>query len=284
MKLGAGTYGWSAAGYGMEDALREIAALGIGYVDMLGCGHGHPEVLTKSKREDIVRIIDDHDLHISSILALHDGNIASPERQERADILDYMHRIFDLCGEFAADQILYKPGDKVIGLPHDAAWENSVAFTQRTADVGRGYGVLITFELVPRPFALVQTIAEMELMLDDVACENVFANLDLGHVALVRDGAADCARIASRTIHLHLNDNDTYVHTNDVVGSGNVPTEAYVEAVCENGAEETCASLGITLVAGIEIELTEKTEGKTPRDITRMSRDYVRDHVPSITM
>jgi len=284
MKLGAGTYAWSAAGYGMEDALREIAALGIRYVDMLGCDHGHPGVLTAVKRKDIARIIDDHDLHISSILALYDGNIASALSRERADILDYMHRIFDLCGEFAADQILYKPGDKIIGLPHDAAWENSVAFTRKTADMARGYGVLITFELVPRPFALVQTIAEMERMLDDVGCENVFANLDLGHVALVRDSAADCARIAPCTVHLHLNDNDTYVHTNDVVGSGSVPMEAYVAAVCKNGAEGTCASLGIPLVAGIEIELTEDTAGKTPAEITRMSRDYVRDHLPSITI
>ena len=285
MKLGAGTYAWSAYGCGLAVAIQEIASLGIKYVDVLGAGHGEPANFTDTQKRDIRKLMDDLGVRTSSVLALYEGNIASGEPEEMTLILDYMKEILDFCQILGADQILYKPGDKIITLPHEYTWANSVAFSRTMSDLARHYNVFITFELVPRPFALVQTIADVNRMLDDVGRDNVLTNLDLGHIALTRDGVDDIATVARRTIHLHLNDNDTYVHTNDVVGTGDVPLEDYIRALVAHGAEDTCRELGVELVAGIEIEVEEKDKGTlTPLTITRQSRDYILEHLEHITL
>ncbi|MBN1829602.1 MAG: sugar phosphate isomerase/epimerase [Deltaproteobacteria bacterium] len=285
MKLGAGTYAWSAAGQSLQAALEDIASIGIRHVDILGIDHGHPSMFTSSQLHDLVKLIDDLGLQISSILALYDGNMATDNQMERQSIFTYLHDIMEFSAMLGADQILYKPGDKMIDIPYQQAWDNSIAFTGKISELARHYNLLITFELVPRPFALVQTISDMDRMIREACRDNVFANIDLGHIALVRDGIDECAKIASKTIHLHLNDNDTYNHTNDIVGTGKAPIGAYVEAIATNGAEDLCRRLGIPCVAGIEIELGEHSkENLSPLDITRMSRDYVLANIPSITL
>ena len=285
MKLGAGTYAWSAQGYSLEDSIREIASLKIGYIDILGTGHGHPAAFTLEGKKDIRKLMDDLGVSASSVLALYEGNIAGGDERERDPIREYMKQVLEFCGILGAGQILYKPGDKIIGIPNTLAWANSVAFSREMAALARPYNILLTFELVPRPFALVQTIEEMERYLADIERDNVFANLDLGHVALARDGADDVAAIASRTVHAHLNDNDTFDHTNDVVGTGSAPIGEYITALAAHGAEATCRGLGLEFVAGIEIEVSaDRVHDLTPLDINRQCRDYVLEHIPEITL
>jgi sugar phosphate isomerase/epimerase len=283
MKLGAGTYAWSDCGLSLEYAIREIASLGIRHIDVLGTGHGHPERLSLAEKHDMRKLMDDLGVSASSVLALYEGNIA--DGTGRSSILEYMKVVLEFCEILGARQILYKPGDKIIGMPNREAWDHSVAFSKEMSNLARQHGIYITFEVVPASFALVQTLEELNRMISAVAEDNVFANLDLGHVALARDNAEDVARVAPRTIHLHLNDNDTYVHTNDVVGTGSVPLKDYMEALLDNGAEATCRNLGIELVAGIEIEVADHSrETLTPLTITRQSRDYILENFPYISL
>jgi sugar phosphate isomerase/epimerase len=283
--LGAGTYCWSAVGMSLESALRDIAELGIKQVDMLAKGHGEPGLFSQAKRRELAGLYESLGLRVSSLLALYEGNPLSGRAKERDAVFAYLVDCLEFCEALGCRQILYKPGDRVIGRSHHDAWQDSVALTRELAPLAREHGVLITFELTPWPFTLVKDCADMVRMLDDVDQDNVFANLDLGHLALVRDGAGQVAAVAERTIHLHLNDNDTFEHTNDPPGSGAAPLALYLDALCENGALQTCQRLELDLVAGIEIETPpNQADAPTPKELHRISRDYSLESLPHIRL
>lgn len=284
MKLGCGTFTWAVAGLDLLTALREIADLGIHYVDLAGCLHGDPRTLSDAEKVDTRVLLERLGLVASSLLAVDPlMNIAAEEADERQAVRQYAEAIVGFAGVLGARQVLFKPGDKTIDVPNRKAWENALLFSQRLADRCAEAGVFLTFELEWRTCGLVQTIAQMERFLADVDRPNALANIDLGHVALARDGVADLERIAPKTIHLHLNDNDTFVHTNDIPGTGRVPLPRYVSALVP-GAEAKAREVGEVLVAGIEIEPGARAAGahqagagplQSPRDICAQARDWV---------
>ena len=283
--LGANTYCWSHAGMDVETALSQIASLGIRQVDFLGRDHGDPRSMSIERKAKLAAMCRELDLSVSSLLALYDGNLASGDPKEVDQIMAYLVECLDFCQELGSRQICYKPGDRVIGLSKKTTWQNSVARSRELSREAQKRDILITFELTPWPFTMVKDCADMRRMLDDVAADNVFANLDLGHLALVRDGADDVASVAERTIHFHLNDNDTYVHTNDAPGSGRAPLARYLDAVLQHGGLETCRRLGVELVAGIEIEEPPGgAAGMSPLELNRRSRDYSLEHLPQIRL
>ncbi|MBN1674159.1 MAG: sugar phosphate isomerase/epimerase [Kiritimatiellae bacterium] len=283
MKLGAGTFAWARAGLDMTTALQEIAGLGIRYVDVLGAMHGHPLQLGRIQKKAIRKHLDDFGLTASSLLAVDKAvNIAMDDKHGRDDVRDYFKASMEFANELGLKQVLVKPGDKSIDLPNSKAWANAVAFSLELAEMFGEAGLHLTYELEWRTCGLVQTVEQMETMLADVDMPNVWANVDLGHAALAREGVEDLARIADRTIHLHLSDNDTFLHTNDIPGTAAVPFARYIRAIAPR-AEDACREIGETLVAGIEIELDEG-DTRQPADIVRQAKDWILANVPEVEL
>jgi sugar phosphate isomerase/epimerase len=52
--------------------------------------------------------------------------------------------------------------------------------------------------------------------------------VDLGHLALAREGETDLAGLADVIIHAHFSDHQPYRHTNQVLGTGFTPTADYL--------------------------------------------------------
>jgi len=283
MKLGCGTCAWASAGLDLPAALREIADLGFRYVDVLGCHHGDPRKLSQGDQHQVKVLMDDLGLTASSLLAVEGtANIAAEGERERGRVWDYARAIVGFAQVLGTRQVLFKPGDKMIDVPNERAWQNAVLFSQRLADLCADANTFLTFELEWRTCGLVQTVAQLEELLAEVDRPNALANIDLGHVALARDGVEDLKRIASKTIHLHLNDNDIFVHTNDIPGTGKVPFQRYVSALAP-GAEAKAKEVGEVLVAGIEIE-ENPGSGRTPVEICAQARDWILAKVPEIEL
>jgi len=283
VKLGCGTYTWAVAGQDLPTALREIAALGIRYVDVAGVLHGDPRELSHEDQRELKTLKQDLRLVASSLLAVDPrANIAAEDGKERDAVWDYANASLEFAQVLGARQVLFKAGDKMIDVPNEKAWENAVLFSQRLADLCADAGVFLTFELEWRTCGLVQTIAQMERMVAEVDRPNALANVDLGHVALARDGVEELRRIAGATIHLHLNDNDTCVHTNDIPGTGMVPFQRYVRAIAP-GAEAKATEVGEVLVAGIEVEEHPGSK-RTPSEIVQLGKDWVLENIPEIEL
>lgn len=283
MKLGCGTYAWALAAQDLATALREIADLGLRYVDVAACLHGDPRKLSQSEKRDVKVVMDNLGLVGSSLLAVDPAaNIAAEDGKEREAVWEYAEAVVEFAQVLGIGQVLFKPGDKMIDVPNEKTWGNAVRFSQQITDLCADTGLFLTFELEWRTCGLVQTIAQMERFLADVDRPNALANIDLGHVALARDGVEDLERIAPKTIHLHLNDNDTCVHTNDIPGTAKVPFQRYVCAIAP-GAKAKTKAAGQVLVAGIEIEEPPGSP-RTPYEICEQARDWILKNIPEIEL
>ena len=281
MKLGAGTFTWAVDGQDLVTALREIADLKIQFVDVAAVMHGHPQELSDDEKRQAGVVLSDLGLIGSSLVAVEGwANVAAEDEAERQRVWEYFQAALEFAHMLDVKQLLCKGGDRMIDVPNAKAWDNAVLFLQQLAGTSRSDGVFLTLELEWRTCGLVQSIEQMERMLANVDRENVLANIDLGHVALARDGVEDLRRIAARTVHLHVNDNNTFVHTNSVPGTGDVPLASFVGALAQ-GAEEKARKTGQILVAGIEAERSPGSK-EAPSEIVRRSRDWVLANIPEI--
>jgi sugar phosphate isomerase/epimerase len=71
----------------------------------------------------------------------------------------------------------------------------------------------------------------MVRFLDDVAAENVLANLDVSHLVLSGVGPEEIRRLAGRVGHVHLSDCDGKVHGDLPPGRGVVPFVPYLREI-----------------------------------------------------
>jgi len=119
-------------------------------------------------------------------------------------------------------------GQWVYGLPREEAWRRSVAYLQEVCEYAGERGVYIAQETEPYVWFLVNNLASARAMADDVDRPNFATLLDLGHMALSREGEADLTGIARTVIHGHLSDHEPFRHTNQVVGTGCLPMSDYL--------------------------------------------------------
>jgi sugar phosphate isomerase/epimerase len=284
MKIGAGTVTWAFNNASLETALQEIATTGIKYIDIIGMLHGDPDTMTQRKKQACNHIIADNGLVISSILAVRPGtNIATIDQAARRRCKDYFLKIIELCDYFDAKEICFMAGHNEIGSEPDTAWKQAIEFSNWIADACAASGLYATYELEWRTCGIVQSVPQLLNMIRDVNRNNVLSNIDIGHAGLARDSLEAMKQVGSKTIHLHMNDNDTNQHTNAIPGEGCVPIQDYVQALIDGGMLTFSESIGHTIVAGIEVE---DVSGSSipPLDLITKSRDWILQHIPAIEL
>ena len=284
MKMGAGTVTWAFSGKRLETALSEIAQTGIRFVDIIGMLHGDPDHLTANTRHACRELISNEGLTIASILAVRPGiNIAASRPRDQYHCREYFKKIIDLSVYFSAGEICFMAGHKEFDCDPDTSWKHAVAFSTWVGELCQQAGIYATYELEWRTCGLVQSVTEMLCMIQEVNLPNVLANIDLGHAGLARDTLPAMKRIGSKTIHLHINDNDTLIHTNALPGSGSVPITDYIQALVDGGMLNQAQSLGHTVVAGIEVE-NGADRSISPVSQIEQSRDWVLKHIPLVQL
>jgi sugar phosphate isomerase/epimerase len=284
MKLGAGTVTWAFRGESLETALSEIATTGIKHIDLLGMLHGDPDNLTPGIKARAKKIIDEEGLSIASILAVKPGtNIAAQDPAVILNGKDYFKRILDLCAFFGAREICFMAGHHEIESDVPSSWSRAVAFSRWIAEACVTADVYATYELEWRTYGLVRSVVDMKRMIEDVAHPRVYANIDVGHAGLARDSLAEMQKIGAHTLHLHLNDNDTVIHTNALPGQGEVPITDYVRALIDGGMLEQAEAMGRTVVAGIEVEDVAGS-GQPSLVLIEKSRDWIIRNIPAVEL
>ncbi len=284
MKLGAGTVTWAFNGETLETALKEIATTGIKYIDLIGMLHGDPDSLSPGIKDTAQKIVADEGLTIASILAVKPGmNIATVNKSAALSCKDYFKRIIDLCDFFGAKEICFMAGHNELESDLQTSWNKAVEFSRWTAEECAKANVYATYELEWRTYGLVKSVQEMDLMIAQVALPNVYANIDIGHAGLVRDSFSAMRRIGAKSIHLHVNDNDTVIHTNARPGDGAVPIAGYVQALIDGGMLQNAEAMGHTIVASIEVE-DAAGAGDSSRVLIEKSKDWILKNVPGVEL
>ncbi|MFC1765197.1 sugar phosphate isomerase/epimerase family protein [Planctomycetota bacterium] len=284
MKLGAGTVTWAFNGESLETALQEIASTGIRYVDIIGMLHGDPENLTQDIKTACKKIIQEKGLKVSSILAVKPGiNIATNNKALQNQSKQYIQQIIDLCHFFDASEICLMAGHHEFESDAQTNWNRAVDFSHWICEQCLDTGLYVTYELEWRTCGIVQSIREMFQMIQDVNCPNLYANIDVGHAGLARDSLTDMETIGERTIHLHMNDNDTVIHVNALPGEGAVPIRDYVQSLIKGGMLTHAKAMDYTVIAGIEVE--DVTDSGQPSvSLIKQSRDWILENISSIQL
>lgn len=255
MKLALNTFVYEVAGWPTEKALASARRFAFRYIEYAAYHDGDPTLMSAEKRRRVVQLFKDYGLECSQLLLANTEALASPDVALRQRTLDYMK----VCGEFQRElggrQVLVCWGCGVhqADMLPEQAWLNTVNSLRAYADWAQPSGLLVDLEMDPHVYFVVNSMARMSQMLEDVGRPNVYPNVDIGHMCITREGPQRLPKLRDRIIHLHLSETDTYAHTNSILGAGKADFRAYVDAALVLGIEENCARLGEPCVAGIEM-------------------------------
>lgn len=189
------------------------------------------------------------------MLLLNMGEIASGNPAKRQQALDYMKHCTEFQLELGGKQVLMCRGCGIHepDMLREQAWVNMVSSLRQFAEWGLDSGVLVDLEIEPHVYFVVNSTTKAAQAIEDIGLPNVLANVDAGHLTILREGPNSLEKLASRIIHVHLSETDTFEHTNSILGTGVTDFKSYVDRALALGIDSNCRSLGEACVAGIEM-------------------------------
>jgi sugar phosphate isomerase/epimerase len=255
MELGLGSIVYEFAGIPLERQAALIASHGIRYVDVLAFGQYNPAFYSVEQQEKIAAEFRRLGIRAGSVVTCAEGNIGSNDRGEREFAMEQMKRAVKLVKRLGGRQILVGKGCGNIDfhLSRKDAFANAASFLKEFAAWCLGENVILTMELEPEALHICNGIESMAAMIAEINGENVFANIDIGHLNILREAPEALELLRGKIIHMHISDNLGLAHTNSVIGEGNADIRGYISACINMGIDRTAEEMGDVAVAGIEV-------------------------------
>ncbi len=255
MEIGIGTIVYEFAGVPLISSIERIANHGIKYIDLLAFGDFNPAYLPHSEQMKIADKMKALDIKASSVVTCAHGNLGSEDADERAFGLEQLKLAANLVKNLGGRQVLIGKGVGNIDfdLTRERAFENCVTLLKEYCKWCEEKDVLITLELEPEPLHLCNGIESMKAFMD--ACDSpiMLANVDIGHLNILREGPNYFDVIKDKIIHVHISDNNGLAHTNSVIGEGNTDIRWYIDTLLDLGIDNNAKRYGEIAVCGLEI-------------------------------
>jgi sugar phosphate isomerase/epimerase len=283
MYLALNTFVYEVAKDPVEEALRSAGEFGFRFIEYAAYQSGDPTLMDKDRRNKLIAILKDNGLQSSQMLLLNTQHIASPDPEKRKETLDYMKRCAHFQLELGGRQVLICRGCGIHEptMMREQAWVNMVSSLREYAAWGLDQGILIDLEVEPHVYFVVNSVAKMAQAIEDIGMPNVVANVDIGHLAILREGPNRLEKVKNRILHVHISETDTFKHTNSIIGTGVADFRAYIDKMLELGIEENCQRYGEPCVAGIEMGARGGTVDDADRWV-RESLDYLARILPEL--
>jgi sugar phosphate isomerase/epimerase len=255
MYLALNTFVYEIAKAPIERALQSASTFGFRFIEYAAYHSGDPTLMDKDRRKEVARILKDSGLESSQLLLLNTQHIASPDPEERKETLDYMKACAEFQLELGGKQVLICRGCGIHEptMMPEQAWVNMVSSLREYAQWCLDTGILIDLEVEPHVYFVVNSTAKMAKAIEDIGMSNVVANVDIGHLCILREGPDSLEKLKNRILHVHISETDTFKHTNSIIGTGVADFKAYIDKMLELGIEENCKRYGEACVAGIEM-------------------------------
>jgi sugar phosphate isomerase/epimerase len=285
MFLALNTFVYEVAQVPVEEALQSAGRFGFRYVEYAAYHSGDPTLMSKDRRARVIQILQDNGLVSSQMLLANTQDVASPDPEKRTAAMDYMKRCADLQLELGGRQVLICRGCGIHEptMMREAAWTNMVASLREFAQWGLNRGILVDLEVEPHVYFVVNDTAKMAKAIEDIGMPNVVANVDIGHLSILREGPQALEKLARRILHAHISETDTFEHTNSIIGTGVADFRTYVDKLLELGIEENCERYDEPCAAGIEMGARGGYVDDADRWV-RESLDYLAQILPELTM
>jgi sugar phosphate isomerase/epimerase len=285
MKIGMLTGLWFVAESATVLAsLRRVADLGFHYVDLQGGFHAGPVHLTEEERVAVGQEMAALGLEPRSYVLDTPHNLASANDAELKQCYEYLKEGVDLALTWGMNQVMVNAGRWAYGVSREEAWMKAVRFLQRVCDYAAPRGVYVACEAEPYIWFLVNDITSTVRLLEDVNRPNLATVVDLGHMALAREGPDDLARLGDSIIHAHFSDHQSFRHTNQVIGTGITQTADYLNALRRMDVDRLVRRFGYDeFVVSVELGVPGDVIAD-PDDWVRRSLQHVRRVAPDMTV
>ncbi len=284
MKLGINTCNWSHAHVALKESLKRAARLGFKYVDIFGAGHGDPRILSQTDRLEIKAVLDKEGLIPSNFCAIPTGNVATDDPSKFAGHIEWMHACVDLAAFLGFRQILTLTGSCEYGVSREKSWRNYVAHVREMLPHVKQENMVMTVETFPMVYRLLYDTREQARFLDEVGDDHLLANVDIGHLAVCRETPDVLKSLEGRVAHAHITDTDGVIDSNEAIGTGIVPLEAYIEALDGIGLDRAAQRWGGPGVAAIELGTLGRVNLLSADSLAEVSKNNVLGRTTRLTL
>lgn len=255
------------------------------YVDLACYKHADPCQISSAERTDGVKRFKDAGLVSSQLLLANTQEIAASDAAARQRTQDYMRRCADFQLELGGRQLIICWGCGVYetGYPFAASWMHMIEAIRDFARWCEPKGLYVGMELDPHVYFILNNMEMMTRALEQVGMDNVYPNIDIGHLTITREAPVCLDKVANRIYHIHISETDTFSHTNSIIGSGKADFRAYVDRCLQLGFVENCKRIGEEPVLGLEMGEPGHFVPNVDRWIAE-SLAYVQRVLPEITL
>ena len=172
--------------YTLEDTIKRLAAIGYDGIEIgAGAPHAWPAHLTKKRRGDIKKLLEKHEIVVSSMLPAPSGgpgnNPVSPLIEERRWTVQHYKEIITLCRDWDCHTLIYLPGWRVFGTTRRQAWKWSQEALKQIADFAAKNDVTMVIEPTPHDTNLCESSYDAIELMEDVNHPNVKLLFDMYH-------------------------------------------------------------------------------------------------------
>jgi sugar phosphate isomerase/epimerase len=285
MKLALNTFVYDVAKWPAEQALRSAERFGFRYIEFSTYQSSSPDQMPTERRKEIARILRGTGIYVAQMLMVNTGELASPNPAKRGATVEYMKRCGEFMLELGGKQMLICRGGGFYEaeVPREQSWMYMIDSLHSFAEWSLSRGILIDLEVEPHVYFVTNTTEKMMKAIEDIGLPNVLANVDIGHLSILREGPSAMEKLATRLVQAHLSETNTYEHTNSILGTGVVDFKPYIDRLLQLGIEENCRRLGEPCVAGIEMG-ARNGYVDDPERWVRESLDYLARTLPEVTI
>jgi D-psicose/D-tagatose/L-ribulose 3-epimerase len=237
MKLGLINSAWAQAGRGTAYGIRKTREIGFDTIDIFA----DPLDMNVRERRLIPQECERAGLPIISITCVATGLIDFNPSVQRFH-LQRCRAYLDLAHEYHARNVLLVLGEYIWEkqvIPAAEQWQTAVTNLRELGKYAADLDVQIAVELEPFKLSLVNNVASMVKLLDDVNHPAVKANIDISHLELSHTRPEELRRLRSKAIHVHISDCDGKMHGDLPPGRGVVNFIPYLREIKDLGIDGT---------------------------------------------
>ncbi len=200
--------------YTLEHTIERLAAIGYDGIEIgAGAPHAWPAHLTKKRRGDIKKLLEKHEMVVSSMLPAPSGgpgnNPVSPLIEERRWTVQHYKEIITLCRDWDCHTLIYLPGWRVFGTTRRQAWKWSQEALKQIADFAAKNDVTMVIEPTPHDTNLCESSYDAIELMEDVNHPNVKLMFDTFHAFYRHEVPTDYVYEMGKNLkHIHISDND----------------------------------------------------------------------------
>ncbi len=237
MKLGLINSAWLGTSVDAVRGIELTKEIGFDTIDVFA----DPLDITGQERRSIRETCAACDLPVVSVVCCALG-LADFNASVRRFHADRARHYLEMGQELQARNLVLVIGEYIwnqeVITPLDQ-WKWAVQHVHELAGYAQRLGLEIAIELEPFALSIVNDIPKMKAFLEQVDHPVAMANVDISHLALVKNAAGEIESLKGRIAHVHLSDCDGKRHGDLPPGRGTVDFPPYLKALADSGFDGT---------------------------------------------